>query len=60
LLVPDAAWQSTCAGPVVIRCNFTVLTFVVTLLNLRAVLAIVSANALFWVSFEVHFGVHPS
>jgi len=43
-----------------ILCNFTVLTFVVTLLNLRAVLAIVSDNALFWVSFEVHFGVHPS
>jgi len=37
-----------------------VLTFVVTLLNLRAVLAIVSNNALFWVSFEVHFGVHHS
>ena len=60
MLVPDAAWQSTCASPVVIRCNFTVLTFVVTLLDLRAVLAIVSDNALFWVSFEVHSGVHPS
>jgi len=69
LLVPDAAWQSTCAGPVVIRCNFTVLTIVVTLLNLRTVLAIVSDNCFvlgilrgaFWcASFVMFFSVHPS